>query len=275
MTKTDLNGKTVVITGGSSGIGAAAARQLHHQGAQVVITGRSKETLKLAGELGCDYYLVDFARLSEVKSFAQKLLDKYPRIDILVNNVGGIIADRRVTEDGHEMTLQVNHLAGFLLTQLLQERLEASQAIVINTSSVANTMGSINFNDLESSRGYSDFKAYGAAKLMNILHAMEISKRFKGVKAASFHPGVVSTGFAREGSFLARLFYQSFLKDLFMIGPDKGADTLLWLIAGTPGKDWQDGAYYYKRKKGRRNPQATQEAAQRLWEESEKLIKAN
>jgi NAD(P)-dependent dehydrogenase (short-subunit alcohol dehydrogenase family) len=270
--KKDLTGKTIVITGGSSGIGAAAARELHRQGAKVVITGRSKETLKLAGELGCDYYLVDFAKLSEVRAFAQKLLDKYLRIDVLVNNVGGIISDRRVTEDGHEMTLQVNHLAGFLLTNLLRERLEESQAVVINTSSAANMIGTLNFNDLESTQGYSDFKAYGAAKLMNILHAMEIGKRFKGVKAASFHPGVVSTGFAREGGFLARIFYQSFLKDLFMIGPEKGADTLLWLITSAPGKDWQDGAYYYKRKKGRKNQKATNEAAQKLWEESEKLI---
>ncbi|PKV75258.1 SDR family NAD(P)-dependent oxidoreductase [Pontibacter ramchanderi] len=268
----DLSAKTIVITGGSSGIGAAAARHLRRQGAQVVITGRSDQTRKLAEAIGCDYFLVDFTRFTEVRSFARSLLGKYPRIDLLVNNVGGIIADRRLTEDGHETTLQVNHLSGFLLTLLLQERLEASKAIVINTSSVANTMGRIDFEDLENKKHYKSMAAYGAAKLMNILHAMEISRRFKGVWAASFHPGVVETGFAREGSGLIRWFYEGVLGRYFMISPEKGADTLLWLINTQPGKDWQDGEYYYKRRPGRRNPQVSPEVAARLWEASERLI---
>ncbi|EJF08112.1 SDR family NAD(P)-dependent oxidoreductase [Pontibacter sp. BAB1700] len=274
MTK-DLTGKTIVITGGSSGIGAAAARILRQRGAQVVITGRSAETKKLAEEIGCDYYLVDYTRFAEVRSFAQKLLEQYPRIDVLVNNVGGIIADRRVTADGHEMTLQVNHLSGFLLTHLLRERLEASKAIVINTSSAANLMGRINFDDLESEKNYKSFRAYGAAKQMNILHAAEISRRFKGVWAASFHPGVVETGFAREGGSTVKWLYESTVKRFFMISPEQGADTLIWLISTTPGKDWQDGQYYYKRRPGRKNPQVVAGIASRLWEVSERLTGAN
>lgn len=262
-----------MITGGSSGIGAAAARRLRQLDARVVITGRSGETKKLAAELGCDACLVDYARFSDVRSFAGQLLEKYPKIDVLVNNVGGIIASRRTTEDGHEMTLQVNHLSGFLLTQLLRERLEASAAVVINTSSMANTLGRINFNDLESAQGYNAMRAYGAAKLMNILHAMEISRRFKGVQAASFHPGVVTTGFAREGGGLVRWLYEGPLKKLFMISPEKGADTLLWLIAGQPGRDWAPGGYYYKRRPGHKNGQANAAVAEKLWEASEGMLR--
>ena len=273
--KNDLEGKTIIITGGSSGIGAAAARICSHMGANVVITGRSGETKSLATELDCDYYLVDYTSFAEVRQFAHTLLEKYPRIDVLVNNVGAIISDRRLTKDGHEMTLQVNHLSAFLLTQQLKERLESSKAVVINTSSAANLLGKLNFNDLENERSYNAMRAYGAAKLMNILHAMEISRRFDGVNAASFHPGAVSTGFAREGSGIVKWIYETPLKHLFLISPRQGADTLLWLIRGEAGKDWKAGGYYYKRKPGIKNSQAKAENAQKLWEASEKLIEAD
>lgn len=273
--KTDLDGKTIVITGGSSGIGAAAAKTCSDLGAKVVISGRSEETKKLAAELECDYYLVDFTSFAEVKKFAQALLDKFPKIDVLVNNVGAIISDRRLTQDGHEMTLQVNHLSAFLLTNLLQERLERSNALVINTSSAANLIGKLDFSDLEREKDYSSMRAYGTAKLMNILHAMEISRRFKGVRAASFHPGAVSTGFAREGSSFVKWIYDTPLRHLFLITPKKGADTLLWLIRSEAGKEWQAGEYYYKRKPGIKNSQVTTNNAQKLWEVSERMIKDN
>lgn len=269
---TDLSSKTIIITGGSSGIGAAAARTLRQRGAQVVITGRSDQTKKLAEEIGCAYFLVDYTRFASVRDFARQLLAQYPRIDVLVNNVGGIIGERRLTEDGYETTLQVNHLSGFLLTNLLQERLQASKAIVINTSSMANTVGRIKFDDLQNEKNYKAMSAYGAAKLMNILHAMELNRRFKGVWAASFHPGVVETGFAREGGGLVRWMYEGLIGRFFMISPEKGADTLVWLITTQPGKDWQDGEYYYKRKPGRKNAQATPEVAAQLWDASEKLL---
>src|SRR5215212_10305513 len=133
--------KTIVITGGSLGIGAAAARALRAQGATVAITGRSPETVRLANEIGADAFRADFAKLSEVRALADQLLAKYPRIDVLANNAGSVVATRQVTEDRHEKTLQVNHLAGFLLTLLLRERLEASGATVIDTSSAAHRMG--------------------------------------------------------------------------------------------------------------------------------------
>lgn len=260
--------KTIVITGGSSGIGAAAARMLRQSGAQVAIAGRSEETLRLAREIGADAFIADFAKLSDVRALADQLLATYPRIDVLANNAGAVIERRQLTEDGHEKTLQVNHLGGFLLTLLLRERLEASNASVINTSSGAHRMGRIDMSDIENARNYRSWRAYGTAKLMNILHAKEINRRFRGVRAVSFHPGVVATGFAREGSSMTRVLYESVLKNIFMISPEKGADTLVWL-ASTEG--WTPGAFYIKRKPAAVRPEADNERiARELWDWSER-----
>jgi NAD(P)-dependent dehydrogenase (short-subunit alcohol dehydrogenase family) len=262
--------KTIVITGGSSGIGAAAARNLRKQGFTVAITGRSQETIRLANEIGADAFLADFAKFDDVRQLAAQLLAKYPRIDVLANNVGGVIATRQLTIDGHEKTLQVNHLSGFLLTQLLRERLEASNGIVIDTSSRAHRMGHLDLNDLENARDYSAWRAYGTAKLMNILHAAELNRRFRGVAGVSFHPGVVASGFAREGAPFTRLLYKPPLSRLFMISPEKGADTLVWLATT---RDWTPGAFYVKRKRGQTTPQAEHaELARQLWDWSERAV---
>jgi hypothetical protein len=166
----------------------------------------------------------------------------------------------------------VNHLAGFHLTNLLRERLEASRATVVNTSSAANNMAAIDWGDLQNERGYGAMTAYARAKLMNILHAREIARRFDGVAAASFHPGGVATGFGREGSWLMRLVFQGPLRRFYLITPEQGADTLVWLLSGSEGSDWQSGEYYAKRKAARRNAQASPETARRLWEASEALL---
>ena len=254
-----------IITGGSSGIGAAAARALRERGATVVITGRSTETARLAAELGCDHFVCDFASFRDVRALAAALLAKYPRIDVLANNVGGVIATRQVTEDGHEKTLQVNHLSGFLLTMLLRERLEASGATIINTASGAHRMGHIDFTDLENEKRYSPWRAYGNAKLMNILHAVEINLRFKGVRAASFHPGVVATGFAREGATLTRILYDVFGR-IFMLSPEQGADTLVWMATST---GWPAGEFFVKRRVAKKSVEAADSAvARKLWDVS-------
>ena len=265
--------RTIVITGGSSGIGAAAARALRAGGATVAITGRSAETTRLANDIGADAFLCDFAKLRDVRALAAQLLARYPRIDVLANNVGGVIATRQVTEDGHEKTLQVNHLGGFLLTKLLRERLEASQATVINTSSGAHRMGRLDMSDIENARHYRAWRAYGTAKLMNILHAAEMNRRYDGVRAVSFHPGVVATGFAREGAPLTRVLYESFLRRLFMISPEEGADTLVWLATTKPGVDWNPGDFYIKRKAAGKSAQAADDAlARSLWEWSDAAV---
>lgn len=268
-----MSERVIVITGGSSGIGAAAARALRRRGDTVAITGRSPATAELAKEIGVDYFLADFAKLSEVRSLAAQLLARYPRIDVLVNNVGGVIQTRQLTEDGHEKTFQVNHLGGFLLTLLLRDRLEESRATVINTASRAHRMGRLDLDDLENAAGYRAWRAYGTAKLMNILHAIELNRRFRGVHAVSFHPGVVVTGFGREGGAATRWLYESFLGRLFMISPEKGADTLVWLATTTPGADWKPGEYYVKRRPGARTKEAGDPSlARRLWDESVRLV---
>ena len=272
MANEGLEGKTIVITGGSSGIGAAAARALRARGANVAITGRSQATTRLAAEIGAEAYLVDFARFEEVRGLAGQLLARYPHIDVLANNVGGVIDRRQLTVDGHEKTLQVNHLAGFLLTMLLRERLEASSATIINTSSGAHRLGHVDFDDLESEKRYSPMRVYGTAKMMNILHAAELNRQFRGVRAVSFHPGVVATGFGREGSWLTRKAYEGIIAKLFMITPDEGADTLVWLATSTPERDWTPGEYYVKRKRASTRPEAVSPAvAQRLWDASIRL----
>ena len=265
--------RTIIITGGSSGIGAAAARALRKRGDTVAITGRSPATAQLAREIGADHFLADFAKLSDVRALAAQLLERYPRIDVLANNVGGVIDPRQVTEDRHEKTFQVNHLGGFLLTLLLRDRLEESRATIINTASAAHRMARLDFDDLENAAGYKAWRAYGTAKLMNILHAIELNRRFRDVHAVSFHPGVVATGFGREGSFGTRWLYESIVGKLFMVSPEKGADTLVWLATTTPGADWKPGEYYVKRRPGARTREAGDPSlARRLWDESIRLL---
>ncbi|MDQ0733018.1 SDR family NAD(P)-dependent oxidoreductase [Arthrobacter sp. B1I2] len=268
--------RTIVITGASDGIGAAAARALAKAGEQVVVVGRSAEkTRALAGEIGADHYVADFADLAQVRTLAAQLKEKYPRIDVLANNAGGIMGKRTITVDGNEATFQINHLAPFLLTTLLMDTLTASNAKVINTSSAANNFGKMDLFDLTAEQGYSTNRAYGTGKLANIMFTSELHRRFhdKGITTAAFHPGVVRTNFAAESSSWFRHAYKTVL-NRFMLTPDQGADTMLWLINGTPGTDWISGAYYAKRALAKANPQAYDaELAQGLWEKSEELVK--
>jgi len=268
--------RTIVITGASDGIGAAAARTLARAGEQVVVGGRSAEkTRALAGDIGADYYLADFAQLSQVRDLAAKIKDKYPRIDVLANNAGGIMGKRTLTVDGNESTFQVNHLAPFLLTTLLMDTLTASSAKVINTSSAANNFGKLDLFDLNAEYGYSTNRAYGTGKLANILFTSELHRRFhdQGITTAAFHPGVVRTNFAAESGSPWRHAYTTLL-NRFMLSPDQGADTMLWLINGTAGTDWISGAYYAKRALAKASAQAYDaELARGLWEKSEELVR--
>jgi NAD(P)-dependent dehydrogenase (short-subunit alcohol dehydrogenase family) len=273
-----MSKRTIVITGASDGIGAAAARVLSRRGDRVVIVGRSAtKTKQVADELGADFFVADFADLAEVRALAATLLERYPRIDVLANNAGGIMAERQVTVDGNEKTLQVNHLAPFLLTQLLMDRLVVSGATVINTSSIANSVfGNLVIGDLNATRGYTPNKAYGDAKLANILFTTELHRRFhdQGLSTAAFHPGGVATGFATGSTSIMRLVYTTWLKR-FLKTPEQGADTLIWLATTKPGSDWASGEYYDKRTIAKTNKQATDPAlARELWERSLVLVAA-
>lgn len=273
-----MSKRTIVITGASDGIGAAAARNLSRRGDRVVIVGRSAtKTRQIADELSADYVVADFADLSEVRSLAATLLERCPRIDVLANNAGGIMGQRETTVDGNEKTFQVNHLAPFLLTNLLMDRLVQGGASVINTSSAANSLlGNLVIGDLNATSGYSANKAYGDAKLANILFTTELHRRFneQGVSSAAFHPGGVATGFATGSTSVMRLVYTSWLKR-FLKTPEQGADTLVWLATTTPGVDWMSGKYYDKRRVAKANKQAADGAlARELWDRSLELVGA-
>jgi NAD(P)-dependent dehydrogenase (short-subunit alcohol dehydrogenase family) len=272
--------KTVVVTGASDGIGAAAARRLHADGHRVVVVGRSLEkTAVVAEELGVDHFVADFAVLDQVRELAAGLDAACPSIDVLCNNAGGVFGDRAKTVDGFEKTFQVNHLAPFLLTQLLLDKLIAAGASVIQTSSFAARMtGKIEMDDLEHDRDFNANVAYGTAKLENILFTRELHRRYhdQGISTAAFHPGVVATGFAAESHSWLRHMYTNPIGRLFMTSPEKGADQMIWLAEGRPGQDWESGTYYEKRKPASRtNPQALDDGlAEWLWERSEELLSA-
>ena len=267
--------RTIVITGASDGIGASAARTLSRQGERVVVVGRSPgKTERIAKEIGADFFIADFAELAQVRNLARQLKEKYPRIDVLANNAGGIMGPRQLTVDGHEKTFQVNHLAPFLLTTELMGVLTASNATIINTSSAANGFGKLDLDDLDSARSYSTNRAYGTGKLANILFTSELNRRFgaEGITTAAFHPGVVATNFAAESTSPMRHAYKTFL-NRFLLSPERGADTLVWLATAAPGEDWISGAYYAKRALAKANKQAYDAGLARgLWERSEAMV---
>jgi NAD(P)-dependent dehydrogenase (short-subunit alcohol dehydrogenase family) len=270
--------KTIVVTGASGGIGAAAARKLHADGHRVIVVGRSPEkTGAVAKECDADHFVADFAVLDQVRELAASLDAACPRIDVLCNNAGGVFGDPAKTVDGFEKTFQVNHLAPFLLTQLLLDKLLAGDASVIQTSSFAARMtGKIEMDDLEHDRDFNANVAYGTVKLENILFTRELHRRYhdQGISSAAFHPGVVATGFAAESHSWLRHMYTNPIGRLFMTSPEKGADQMVWLAEGRAGGDWESGTYYEKRKPAsRNNPQALDDGlAEWLWERTEELL---
>ena len=271
--------KTIVITGASDGIGAAAARRLHQDGHRVVVVGRSpQKTRAVADEIGADFFVADFTRLDEVRKLAAELTAAYPAIDVLANNAGGVFGDRTKTVDGFELTFQINHLAPFLLTQLLMDTLITSRATVIQTSSVAaRTSRQLDLDDLDHDRNFDPIRVYGAAKLENILFTKELHRRYhdRGISAVAFHPGNVRTSFGTtsESRLIKFITTNPVTRSLLLITPEQGADQLVWFAEGRPGVDWKPATYYAKRKPARTNPQAGDAALARgLWDRSEQLL---
>jgi NAD(P)-dependent dehydrogenase (short-subunit alcohol dehydrogenase family) len=271
--------KTMIITGSSDGIGAAAARRLSAAGHSVVVVGRSAtKTAAVAREVRSDYLVADFARLDDVRRLADDILTRYPRIDVLANNAGGVFGDPTRTVDGFEKTIQVNHLAPFLLTNLLMPVLAASGASIIQTSSdAARISGKLVIDDLDNEAGRSPVRAYGDAKLANILFTSELDRRYggSGIASAAFHPGTVATNFASDtASRSMRLVYGNPLVRRFITTPDRAADQLVWLATHPSGAEWRSGEYYEKGRVARRmNPQArSRELASELWERSALMV---
>ena len=266
-------GRTIVITGASDGIGAAAAVRLSRSGENVVVVGRSEhKTAAVGAQIGADHFTADFADLAQVRELAERLLRHCPQIDVLANNAGGFMGRREVTVDGHEKTFQVNHLAPFLLTTLLLERLIESRAAVLNTSSVGNKLyGHVDIDDLDAEQRYRASKAYGDAKLENILFTRELHRRYhsSGICTAAFHPGNVASNFGGEAPWWIRAAYRTPLKHIALIGVERGSDELVWLASSTPGTDWVSGEYYANHKIARANRRAYDPTlARELWDRS-------
>ena len=211
----DQTGRVVVLTGASSGIGRVAAGALASAGARVAVVGRNAErTRAVAAEIGGDPFVADFDRLDDVRDLAAALLARYDGIDVLANNAGGLVSRRGETVDGHERTIQSNHLAPFLLTRLLLPRLIETGAArpgarVIGTASAANRIGRLSLDDLDRRRGpwLGGWRAYGTSKLATILFARELAERLlpTAVDAYSFHPGIVATGFGADSRLMTVL----------------------------------------------------------------------
>jgi retinol dehydrogenase 14 len=278
--KGGMGGKTVLITGGTSGIGKATAVALAAMGADVVVVGRNPERGETAVEEikaqshseSVELMLADLSVQSEVRELAEEFLERHDRLDVLTNNAGLVQSKRTETPDGIETTLAINHLAPFLLTNLLLERLEQSApSRVITVSSEAQRWGTMDFEDMQSRRKYRGFPVYGTTKLANIMFTYELAERLKGtgVTANCLHPGSVGTNFGQNNRSPMALFFRTFKP--FMRSPEQGADTLIWL-ASSSEVDGVSGKYFSDRKEIEAKKVAYDPAARRrLWDISEDL----
>jgi len=265
--------RTIVITGASDGIGAAAARRLCRSGDNVVVVGRSEsKTAAVAAELDADYFVADFSDLSQVRALADKIRSEYPRVDVLANNAGGMFTNVRKTVDGHEITFQVNYLAPFLLTTQLMGVLVDSHATVINTASWSQKLlPRVTITDLENTAQRRSGIAYAFTKLAIVLFTRELHRRYHagGLSAATFQPGNVNSNFgdASGSRFLVFMKYRVPLTARFTATADQGADQLVWLASSTPGIDWTSGEYYSKHKIAKANRAAYDpQLARELWD---------
>jgi NAD(P)-dependent dehydrogenase (short-subunit alcohol dehydrogenase family) len=270
---------TIVLTGASAGIGAAAAVELTRQGHEVLAVGRSPSKLadvhqRMIGAAPVGAAVpqpaaVDFASLTEVRGLADLVLERCPQVDVLANNAGLQTSHREESVDGYEMVLAVNHLAPFLLTNLLVERLSASGGRVVGTSSAVHRIGRIDFDNLQLEHGWRGFKAYGQSKLANIWFTSELARR-TGLPASCYHPGGVKTDLARD-SRMATVVKP--LMSAFGRSPEKGADTLVWLATDAEGGAPR-AVYYADREPAKISARATDtQAAARLWDVSAELVK--
>jgi NAD(P)-dependent dehydrogenase (short-subunit alcohol dehydrogenase family) len=279
---TGVRDKRVLITGATHGIGLAAAEGLARRGANIAIVARSEaraaeavRRIEAAGGSKVDVLYADLSSLASVRSLAAEALERYPTIEVLVNNAGAMFMTRALTVDGIEQTWALNHLAPFLLTTLLLDRLKASApARIITTTSDAHKGKLIPFDDMNAERSYKGrgFTRYGESKLANILFTVELARRLEGtgVTAYCFHPGLVATGFNRNNGAL--MSASMLLIAPFSKTPKKAARTLVWL-ADSPDVSKQSGGYYVNRAIAVTSRPAQDPAvARRLWDLSEQQV---
>lgn len=270
-----MKGKTCLVTGATSGIGKEIASGLAAMGADVILVGRSREKCGSAAQEirartnnDVSYLVADLSSQASIRQLAKEFSNAHQRLDVLVNNAGVFMAKREVTVDGIEQTFAVNHLAPFLLTNLLIDRIKASSpARMVTTSSIAHRGAQIDFDDVQfEKRSYSGIRAYSQSKLANILFTKELARRLEGtgVTANCFHPGAVRTGLLQVSPW----YYQAAWAagGMFFLSPDKGADTGVYL-ASSPEVEGVTGRYFVKRKETKASAETeSKEAAARLWD---------
>ena len=275
-----MGGKVVLITGGTSGIGKAAATALAGMGATVVTTGRNEERGKRAlqeireesGNDGVELILADLTVQDEVRRLAEELRERHNQLEVLVNNAGLVLSERTETPDGIETQLAINHLAPFLLTNLLLDLLkESAPSRIVTVSSDAHRWAKIDLDDLQSRKRYRGMQVYGKTKLANIMFTYELAERLEGtgVTANCMHPGGVNTNFGNNQGGPMNLLFRLFKP--FMRSPEQGADTLIYL-ASSPEVEGMTGKYLADRKVKAASDAAYDETTRkRLWEASEEL----
>ncbi|HEV8388081.1 MAG TPA: SDR family oxidoreductase [Nitrososphaera sp.] len=282
-----IEGKTCLVTGGTSGIGKEIAIGLAKMGSSVVLVGRDKAkcaavareiTQRLVNhDISVSFLVADLSSQSSIRKMALEFRDEHQHLDILINNAGVFKARYEKTKEGIEYTFAVNHLAPFLLTSLLIDRLKASgNSRVVTTSSIAHRGARIDFEDLQFNRKrYNGIRAYGQSKLANILFTRELARRLDGTSVTTncFHPGGVRTNLAQDNPWYYRLIW--YVATAFLASPEKGADTGIYL-ASSPELNGITGKYFVKRRDTIPSLAARdQAAALRLWDVSEELTGIN
>jgi NAD(P)-dependent dehydrogenase (short-subunit alcohol dehydrogenase family) len=266
----------VLITGATRGIGEAAAIELARQGAEVALVGRDAARVSAVagraratgGGAGVHEHVADLTLMSEVRRLADEVSERYERVDVLANNAGALFASRKDTSEGFERTFALNHLAPFLLTSLLRERLAGGR--VVTTASDAHTAGRLDLDDLQSQGAYAAMRVYGTSKLCNILFTRELARRAPELHANCFHPGVVRTGFGKNENGIWRVL--TTLGAPFFRSPQRGARSLVWLALSDDARELT-GEYVQDEKVLAPSAQAQDATlAEGLWERSAQLV---
>ncbi len=277
-----LTGKTCLVTGATSGIGEATALELARMGATVIAAGRDIEKcratvariVQATGNRDVDYLLADLTRQDEIRALADGFLDRHERLDVLVNNAGGTFLRRRTSVDGIEMTLALNHLGHFLLTELLLDVLmRSAPARIINVSSHAHRRSPVDLDDLQLERGYSPLKAYNRSKHANVLYTYELARRLEGtgVTANVLHPGLVDTNIASQCGKLAAWGWRIYARRRGALTPEQGASFVVHL-ASSPDLDGVTGAYFFKTERAISGfGTYDRDMARKLWQASVRL----